>query len=71
MLKTLVKNACEKIEYYGNMEPKFFQYYQDDISEQMSLLRQMQLTAKRYKRTELQEMLNARMDDYLQRYYTE
>jgi hypothetical protein len=67
----LIKNASEKIDYYGNMKPKFFQYYEEDISEQMSLLRQMQLTARKYERIELKNELDALLNDYLKRYYTD
>lgn len=69
MMGKLVKNACEKIEYYGNMEPKFFMYYQETIDEQISLLRQMQLTAKKHERTEMREAIDPKMDEYLKRYY--
>ena len=65
----LVNNACDKIEYYGNMKPKFASYYSDDIDENMSLLRQMQLVSKKYERTEMLSVINEKMKEYLNRYY--
>ena len=69
MMSKLIKNATDKINYYGNMKPKFVTYFSEDIDEQMSLLRQMQLTARKYKREEYSEMLDSTLDEYLQRYY--
>ena len=65
----LVNNACDKIEYYGNMKPKFANYYSDDIDENMSLLRQMQLVSRKYERTEMLNVINEKMKEYLNRYY--
>ena len=65
----LAKNACDKVEYYGNMEEKFFHYYEETISEQMTLLRQLQLTARKYERDEMKNMLSQRLNEYLETYY--
>ena len=70
-MSKLVKNCCDKVDYYGNMEPKFMEYYAEDIDEQVSILRQMQLTARQYDRIELSTKLDTIMNDYLQRYYME
>ncbi len=70
-MKKLVENACDKIDYYGGMKPQFRAYYEEDISENMSLLRQMQLVCRRFERTELQPLLNEKLQEYLQRYYME
>ena len=67
----MVKNCCDKVEYYGSLGPKFTEYYAEDIDEQISILRQMQLTARQYDRTEMQAQLDPIMDDYLQKYYME
>ena len=67
----MVKNCCDKVDYYGNMERKFVEYFADDIDEQVSILRQMQLTARQFDRSEMQSQLDAIMNDYLQRYYME
>ena len=53
------------------MEPRFVEYYVEDIDEQVSILRQMQLTARQYDRTEMQSLLDPIMNEYLQKYYME
>ena len=70
-MQKLVKNACDKVDYYGNMKPRFLQYYEEDIAEQVSILRQMLLTARKYERNELKDRLNLKVQEYLQRYYAE
>ena len=70
-MRKLIKNASEKIEYYGNMQPKFSQYFEETVSEQMTLLRQLQLTARKYERAELRSELDATLNNYLKRYYME
>ena len=67
----LVKNACDKVDYYGNMKRKFATYYEDVIGEQFSLLRQLQLTARQYGRDELEKQLETQLGPYLRRYYPE
>ena len=68
-MNKLMKNAINKIDYYGNMKPKFVQYHSEDIDEQMSLLRQLQLTARKYERKEYLAILDSAIDEYLRRYY--
>ena len=70
-MEKLVKNACDKVDYYGNMERKFSKYYEDLIGEQLSLLRQLQLTAREYGRTELEKQLESQLATYLRRFYPE
>jgi hypothetical protein len=70
-MSKMVKNCCEKVDYYGSLEPKFMEYYSEDIDEQLSILRQLQLTARQYDRPELTAQLNNLMKDYLQRFYLE
>ena len=69
-MQTLVKNYCDKIEYYGNMQPKFKAYYNEDIQEGMSLLQHFNDVAKRYNRTEMNDMITSKMNEYLTLYYT-
>ena len=68
-MEKLVKNACDKVEYYGNMKPKFAMYYHDVIEEQLTLLRQMQLTAERYDRKALEKQTGDLLDEYVRKYY--
>ena len=65
----IVDNASAKIEYYGGMKPRFANYYSDDIDENMSLLRQMQLVCRKFERTEMLNVINEKMKEYLSRYY--
>ena len=69
IMDKIVTNAIDKINYYGNMKPRFSQYFSEDIDEQMSLLRQMQMDASRYNRTGKAEELSAIMEDFVSRYY--
>ena len=68
-MNKLVKNCCDKVDYYSNMEQRFVEYYSDDIDEQVSILRQMQLTARQYDRTEMKKRLDSILSDYMQRFY--
>ena len=68
-MSKMVKNSKDKIDYYGNMEPKFVTYYKEDIDEEISILRQMQLTARQYERTDLKTELDALVSDCLKKYY--
>ena len=70
-MRKLVKNCCDKMDYYGNMEPRFVKYYQDEIDEQLSILRQMQMTARQYDRTAMKSDLDKRMNEYMSKYYIE
>ncbi len=68
-MRKMVKNCCDKADYYSNMKPKFVAYYEEDIDEQISILRQMQLTAHQYQRQELSKELDDIMEVYLRKYY--
>ena len=68
-LNAIVKNYCDKVEYYGNMEPKFRAYFNEDIQEAMSLLQHWGDVARRYDRPEMAQMISDRMKEYLALYY--
>ena len=68
-MQTMVKNYCDKVEYYGNMQPKFQSYYKEDLQEAMSLLQHFNEVSKRYDRMELNEMITSKMNEYITRYY--
>ena len=68
-MRKMVKNSRDKVEYYGNMEPKFAKYFEEDIDEEISILRQMQLTARQYDRSDMKAELDPIMNKYLQKYY--
>ena len=68
-MRKMVKNSRDKVEYYGNMEPKFAKYFEEDIDEEISILRQMQLTARQYDRSDMKAELEPMMNKYLQKYY--
>ena len=70
-MRTMIKNCCDKVEYYGNLEPNFVKYFEEDIDEQVSILHQMQSVANQFGRQELKSQLDPIMQDYLQRYYLE
>ena len=70
-LTNLVNNYCDKVQYYGNMKPKFKQYYEEDINEGMSLLKHFSDVAKKYDRTDLAQDISDRMTQFLSLYYVE
>ena len=65
VLKKIVANAVENLDYYKNLKPKFIEYYKDDIHDDLSLVNTMAENAKRNKRYEIQEELNKKVDEYL------
>ena len=69
-MQTLTQNYCDKIEYYGNMKPKFKAYFNEDIQEAMSLLQHFNEVSRRYNRLELNEMITSKMNEYLTLYYS-
>jgi hypothetical protein len=68
-MNTFVENILQKIEYYGNMSPKFQDYYRDEIDENMSLLQHMSEVAKRHQRNAMQSDLENAMTELLSKYY--
>ena len=70
IMMKIIKNATDKVDYYGNITPaKYVAYFEEDIDEQMSLLRQLQLTARKYNRKEMKDLLDPVIDEYLRKYY--
>ena len=67
-MRKLVKNAKDKADYYLGMKPRFVEYFEEDIDEQVSILAQMQMTAKKYDRQEMKDELDTIMNDYLLNY---
>jgi hypothetical protein len=65
----LVTNYSDKVTYYGGMKPKFRKYFEEDIDEGMSLLKHFNDVAKKYGRTEIEELITERLNLYLSRYY--
>ena len=60
----MVKNCCDKIDYYGSMGKKYSKYYAEDIEEQLSILQQMQYYTMMYDRTEMGTQLDTIMKMY-------
>ena len=65
----LVNNYCDKMQYYGNMKPKFRNYYKEDLDEAMSLLSHFDKVATKYHRDEMHETITMRLEEYLGKYY--
>ena len=65
----LVNNYSDKVQYYGNMKPKFREYYNEDLEEGISLLHHFQKVATKYKRTEMEGLITDRLNDFLSSYY--
>ena len=67
----LVNNYSDKVQYYGNMKPKFREYYNDDLEEGISLLHHFERVAGKYGRTEMKDLITERLNGFLGSYYTE
>ena len=65
VLKKIAANAIDNLRYYNTLEPKFIEYYKDDIHEDLSLLNTMADTAKRNRRYDIQDELDKKVDEYL------
>ena len=65
----LVDNYCAKVEYYGNMKPRFRDYFEEEMEEGISLLHHFQKVASKHKRVEMEALVNDRLTDLLARYY--
>ena len=65
----LVNNYSDKVQYYGNMKPKFREYYNEDLEEGISLLHHFQKVATKYKRTEMEGLITDRLNGFLSSYY--
>ena len=69
-MSNMMKNCCEKVEYYGHMKPKFRAQYQDTIDEQIEVLYHLLTTARRHKRQQMSEQLGSIVMDYQDKYYS-
>ena len=67
----LVDNYCAKVEYYGNMKPRFRDYYAEEMEEGISLLHHFQKVASKHKRAEMEALVSDRLEGLLTRYYME
>ena len=67
----LVNNYTDKAQYYGNMKPRFRDYYSEDLEESISLLHHFSKVASRYQRTELSTQIDAWLEEFLSKYYIE
>ena len=70
-LTKLVNNYSDKVQYYGNMKPRFREYYNDDIEEGISLLHHFEKVAGKYGRTEMKDLISNRLDEMIGKYYME
>ncbi len=68
-MNTFVKNCCDKVEYYGNMKPRFANYFNEDIEESLSLLQHMREVSIRYNRSAIKENIDAKLQEYMVKYY--
>ena len=67
----LVNNYSDKVQYYGNMKPRFREYYNEDLEEGMSLLHHFERVASKYERTEMKNLITGKLDSFLSSYYME
>ena len=65
VLRKITANSIDELRYYNTLEPKFIEYYKEDIHDALSLVNTMADCAKRYKRYDLQQELDKVVDEYL------
>jgi hypothetical protein len=70
-LRDIAGNYIDKVHYYLGMEPKFRDYYAEDIEEGMSLLKHFSGVAKKYEREELYNWITDKMTEYFSTFYME
>jgi hypothetical protein len=65
VLGKIAANAIDKLRYFNTLEPRFKEYYKEDIHDALSLVNTMADCAKRYKRYDIQQELDKVVDDYI------
>ena len=65
VLQKIAANAIDELRYYKSLNPRFCEYYKEDIHEALSLVNTMADSAKRNKRYDIQQELDQVVNDYL------
>ena len=65
ILMKLSENSIDELRYYKSLKPKFIEYYKDDVHSALSLVNTMADCAKRYRRYDIQQYLDEKVNEYL------
>ncbi len=65
VLMKIAANAADELRYFNTLEPKFIEYYSQDVHDALSLVNTMADCAKRYRRYDIQQQLDKVVNDYL------
>ena len=65
VIRKITDNSIDELRYYNTLKPKFIEYYKEDVHDALSLVNTMADCAKRYQRYDLQQELDAVVDEYL------
>ena len=65
VLMKISENSIDELRYYKSLKPKFVEYYKDDVHDALSLVNTMADCAKRYKRYDIQQYLDEKVNEYL------
>ena len=65
ILMKISENSIDELRYYKSLKPKFIEYYKDDIHDALSLVNTMADCAKRYRRYDIQQYLDNKVNEYL------
>ena len=65
ILMKISENSIDELRYYKSLKPKFIEYYKDDVHDALSLVNTMADCAKRYRRYDIQQYLDNKVNEYL------
>ena len=65
VLLKIAANATDELRYFKTLEPRFAEYYKEDIHDALSLVNTMADCAKRNRRYDIQHQLDQVVNDYL------
>jgi len=63
MVNKLVANSVDNLRYYKSLEPKYIEYYKEDIRDELRVINQMSDATKKAKRFELQSSIEKIFDE--------
>ena len=66
IITKVAANAEDELRYYKTLQPRFKEYYKEDIHEALALVNTMAECAKRNKRYDIQDKLDKVVNEYLE-----
>ena len=65
VLMKISENSIDELRYYKTLKPRFVEYYKEDVHAALSLVNTMADCAKRYRRYDIQQYLDEKVNEYL------